>query len=112
MLLQEAVGDCLVPNLTTDILARGFAIPLITPADAPAFGLATTTAPTTASALVQYALRSSLARYTPPLSNTVPTMDNGVHSDLVFLPNSGQQVVTFLGTGRIEQTCTGSCDPD
>ena len=62
--------------------------------------------------MVQYAITSSLARYSPPRDNTVPTMDNGVHSDLVYLPNTGRQVLTFLETGRIEQTCAGSCDPD
>jgi hypothetical protein len=112
VLVQEAVGDCLVPNVTTDILARGFGLPVITPADAPAFGLRTATSPSSESALVQYAITPSLARYSPPRDNTVPSMDNNVHSDLVYLPNTGQQVVTFLGTGRIEQTCTGSCDPD
>ena len=64
------------------------------------------------SALAQYAITSSLARFTPPTNNTVPVMDNGVHSDLVSLPNVAEQVVTFLESGRIEQTCTGSCDPD
>ena len=112
VLLQEAVGDCLVPNITTDILARGFDVPLVTPADAPPFGLRTVTSPSTGSAVVQYAITSSLARYSPPRDNTVPTMDNGVHSDLVYLPNTGRQVLTFLETGRIEQTCAGSCDPD
>lgn len=112
VLLQEAIGDCLVPNITTDILARAFDIPLITPGAATPFGLRTATSPSAESAMVQYAITPSLARYTPPLNNTVPAMDNDVHSDLVFLPNAERQVVTFLESGRIEQTCAGSCDPD
>jgi len=112
VMLQEAVGDCLVPNITTDILARAFGIPLITPGAATPFGLRTSTSPSTESAMVQYAITPSLTRYTPPLSNTVPVMDNNVHSDLMFLPNAERQVVTFLESGRIEQSCTGSCDPD
>lgn len=112
VLLQEAVGDCLVPNLTTDILARAFGIPLVTPAAAPPFGIRTITAPTTGSAVVQYSLPANLARYTPPQDNTVPARDNDVHSDIPYLPNSGRQLTTFLSTGRIEQTCDGVCDPD
>lgn len=112
VLVQEAIGDCLVPNVTTDILSRAFGLPVVTPAVAAPFGLRTVSGPLMESALTQYAITRSLTRFTPPLDNTVPAMDNEVHSDLVSLPNVKDQVVTFLESGRVEQTCTGSCDPD
>lgn len=112
VLVQEAMGDCLVPNVTTDILSRAFGLPVVTPAVAAPYGLRTATAPLMESALTQFAITPSLTRFTPPLDNTVPAMDNGVHSDMVSLPNASDQVVTFLESGRVEQTCTGSCDPD
>lgn len=112
ILVQESLGDCLVPNVTTDILARAFGFPVMTPAPAAPFGLRTVTSPVTESVVAQYAISRSLARYTPGLDNTVPTMDNEVHSDLPSLPNVQDQIVRFMETGRIEQTCTGTCDPD
>ncbi len=112
VLLQEGIGDCLVPNVTTDLLARAFGASALTPSTSAAYGLPTVTAPATTSVVAQYATPTSLARYTPPTDNTVPAMDNGVHSDTVTLPNVLHQVATFLETGRIEQYCTGICDPD
>jgi len=48
----------------------------------------------------------------PPDDNTPPLTDNGVHSDMVFLPHVMDQVKHFLATGEIVQYCDGPCDPD
>jgi hypothetical protein len=112
VILQEAIGDCQVPNISTRILARAFGVRQLTPAVEPVFGLAAVTSPGTASALAQYALPDSLARYTPPDTNVIPARDNNTHSDSVSLASALAQVRALLETGSVEQRCTGACDPD
>jgi hypothetical protein len=112
LLIQEAIGDCEVPNLSTEILARAFGVRQLTPAVVPIFGLVPTPTPTEEDALAQYELTDHLMSYTPPDTNTIPAMDNNTHSDSVALPQALQQVTDFLGTGTIVQHCTGACDPD
>jgi hypothetical protein len=47
----------------------------------------------------------------PPLSNTPPTFNNRAHGS-TGVPTAGQQIDAFLRPGgRIEQFCTGTCDP-
>jgi hypothetical protein len=47
----------------------------------------------------------------PPLSNTPPTFNNRAHGS-TGVPTAGQQIDAFLrSNGRIEQFCSGPCDP-
>ncbi len=112
VIIQEAIGDCQVPNLTTDILARGIGLSQLTPAVSAVHGLPPVSSPTTKSALAQYALSDQLAKYTPPAENLVPQQDNGVHSDMVFLPNVQAQIVDLLMKGDVVQHCKAACTPD
>lgn len=112
VIVQESMGDCLVPNLTTDMLARSIGLSQLTPAVAPVHGLAPLTSPTTSSVLAQYALLDHLAKYTPPAENLVPQQDNNVHSDMVFLPNVLAQVVDLFKTGTVIQHCEAACTPN
>src|SRR5262249_6592482 len=77
--LQEAIGDCQVPNLTTEILARTLGVHQLTPALHPIWGVDAVTGPTTNSVVAQFALTQDLMNYTPPDTDVLPTMDNGVH---------------------------------
>jgi hypothetical protein len=112
VLVQESIGDCLVPNQATEMLARALGVPQLTPAVATIFGLSAVTSPAEGSALTQFALTPQLRGYTPPETNTVPSRDNGVHADMVGLSRVIDQVGTFLSEGRVEQRCDGACDPD
>jgi hypothetical protein len=112
VVLQEAIGDCQVPNISTRMLARAFGVRQLTPAVEPVYGLMPTTSPGTASALAQYELPASLMRYSAPDTNLVPTMDNNTHSDSVSLPAALAQVRALLATGSVEQACMGTCNPD
>ncbi len=112
VVLQEAIGDCQVPNVTTRMLARAFGVGQLTPAVEPAFGLTSVTAPSTMSALAQYELPDHLRRYTPPDTGLVPTMDNDTHSDSVSLPSALAQVRALLERGSVIQECNGTCNPD
>ncbi len=112
VVLQEAIGDCQVPNLSTRMLARALGVGQLVPAVDPVFGLAPVTSPADESALAQYELPEALARYSPPETNLVPSMDNGTHSDAVGLTAALDQVRALMTTGRVVQSCTGSCNPD
>jgi hypothetical protein len=113
IILQEAIGDCQVPNLTTRILARAFGARQLVPAVEPTFGLMPVTSLDGPGAvLAQYALPDRLRRYTPPDTNTIPREDNGTHSNAVSEPAALAQVRALVSTGAIVQRCDGTCDPD
>jgi len=111
VVIQESIADCQVPNLTTELLARAYGVPEVTPDIVPIFGLATISTPTTKSALSQFKLTSDVAKYTPPTSNVTPTTDNGAHFDLAFQAPVLAEVATLLTTGSIVQSCGdgGAC---
>jgi hypothetical protein len=113
VILQESIDDCQVPNLTTEMLARAYGVPQLTPDVTPNYGLSTVTSPTTTSALAQFTLSSDVAKYVPPLSNVTPAMDNGAHFDLAFTAQALSEVITLFNTGSIDQVCgdggVGSC---
>lgn len=54
VLWQESIGDEQVPNLTTELMARGVGATLVTPSVTTPWGLETSALPVTAPALVQY----------------------------------------------------------
>ncbi|NLH50632.1 MAG: hypothetical protein GX444_18810 [Myxococcales bacterium] len=113
VLLQEAIGDCEVPNLTTEMLSRSIGVELMTPSIHPVFGLDEVTSPVTAGGiLTQYDLVDLTQQYMPPESNIPPEVDNGVHTDMCFQTNVLEQVATFTQTGQVVQYCAGPCDPD
>ena len=113
LILQEAIGDCQVPNFSSRILSRAFGARQLTPGIETVFGLDATTAPTNAAAaLAQIALPDHLRRYTPPDTNLIPTMDNGTHSDAVSTPAAYAQLRALFRDGAITHPCNGACDPD
>ena len=112
VVLQEAIGDCQVPNVATRILARAMGIAQLGPVHEPIFGLEIVEGPTTRPVVSQFAMPENLERYTPLNTNVVPTEDNGTHSDGVRLDSAIDQVMELIDTGTIEQFCDGPCDPD
>ncbi|MBI5527815.1 MAG: hypothetical protein HY897_15910 [Deltaproteobacteria bacterium] len=112
VVIQESIGDCQVPNLTTEMLARAIGLSAMTPGDSVIFGLPQIASPFSGSAIVQYHLKEQTAKYMPPDDNTMPTAENNVHSDMCWQPNVLEQVRSFLSTGEVTQTCDGPCDPE
>lgn len=113
LILQEAIGDCQVPNHASRILARAFGARQLNPSTELVFGLTPATSPVEApAALAQIALPAQLRRYTPPDTNTIPTTDNGTHSDAVSTPAAYNQLRALFRDGTIVQSCMGACDPD
>jgi hypothetical protein len=112
VVLQEAVGDCQVPNLVTRILAHRIGAKQLSPLAEPAFGVEPVSAPAQGAVLAQFVMPERLADYTPPDEPIVPEKDNGVHSDAIVLPAAVAQVLDLLATGQITHPCDGVCDPD
>ena len=109
VIIQESIDDCQVPNLTTEMLARAYGVPQVTPDLVPIFGLTTVTSPTTGSALSQFELSADVAKYVPPMSNVLPTQDNGAHFDLAFRPPVLGEVAALFTADHIVQSCDGGC---
>ena len=112
LLIQEAIGDCQVPNLATDTLARALGAAHLEEAPAPIYGLSTVSGPTRAVALTQYVMPERIASYLPPDENTIPTQNNGTHSAIIDETPSLLQAVGLVLTGESSHPCTGPCDPD
>ncbi len=112
VVLQEAIGDCQVPNMSTDLLARTLGASHLEQATDPVFGLETISGPTTAPSLVQIRVPENLDSYFPPDQNTVPEIDNGVHNDAVLTEVMFGQAGHLFQYGEIVHPCDGVCDPD
>lgn len=111
IVLQEAIGDSQVPNMTTEVLARGMGVKLMTPSVTPVFGLEEVTSPANASVLAQYRL-PNFDQPAPPLNNTPPADDNGVHYEMNFLSNVHAQIADLFLKSEVVQHCDKECDPD
>lgn len=109
--LQTAIGDSQVPNITTDILARAMGIKQMVPAVYDVFGLEQAQSPTTDSVLAQYRMEN-FDDPAPPKENLPPEADNQVHHGMNFLPNVHQQIFTLWLQGEVRQFCDGACDPE
>jgi pimeloyl-ACP methyl ester carboxylesterase len=112
LLMQEAIGDCLIPNMSTELLARALGVSLLEPAFRTPAGFDTLNAPTNEPVMVQYLMPDRVEANPPPDGNLAPTTDNGVHYYVVFLSNVFQQVTHFLETGETISVCEGVCDPE
>jgi len=113
VLVQEAIGDCEVPNLATEILVRTVGASHLETAIDPIYGVDTVSAPLSDDvALTQILLPDSVAEYMPPEQNTIPTQNNNVHSDAITTDVAMSQVLTLVETGTVVNPCDGACDPD
>jgi hypothetical protein len=112
VVLQEAIGDCQVANITTDLLSRTIGASHLVESTDPVYGLETVDAPYTGIALTQIRVQSSLDAYFPPDENTTPIMDNGVHNSAVLRDTIFNQIEVLFETGELIHPCEGACDPD
>jgi len=112
VVLQEAIGDVQVPNVSTDLLARAMGAHHLDEAPYPVVGIDTLTGPTSGPALSQYILPDAIAAYMPPETNTTPTEENGVHGDAPTTQVAFDQMFALMSTGQAVHTCDGVCDPD
>jgi len=113
VVIQEAYGDCQVPNLSTEMLARQVGLLAMVPSITDVYGLYTVNSPSTISALTQYNLLADTGQYMPPQSNVPPAEDNGAHFNMPQTPNALAQTSELLLNSQIVQYCNGGpCDLD
>lgn len=104
VLLQIAKEDPSVHNQVSHMLARAIDAPLLTPAVRSIWGLPTATYPQVGSGVVEFdfALADDDTPQTPPALN-------GSHGWLRAVPEAQQQMMRFLRTGEITDTCPAPC---
>ena len=111
VVVQEAIGDCEVPNIATDLLVRSMGAVQLGPPTDPVFGLEEVEGPVRVPALTQIRVPEALEDYFPPDTNTIPEGNNGVHNSAVLQEATFAQIAHLFTTGEIIHPCTGPCDP-
>ncbi len=116
--MYEAIGDCLVSNLSTEMVVRTMGLKVIGPSLKQPWGMEVTTDPQQNALTIYDEHRMPL----PPTTNVPPTTDNGTHSGVNKRAAVLRQVHDFLLQGTIANQClqgdtpspcdcaTGVCD--
>jgi len=117
ILIWYSVGDCLVTNTATEMIARTMGLDMLSPTVKQVWGM-----PAKAGPLVNgITLYDEHPTPLPPETNVPPTSDNGTHSGVNRNPSALRQVEKFLLQNTVVQTCggdspapcdcsTGACD--
>ena len=119
ILMWYSMGDCLVSNITTELIARTMGIDLLAPAVKTVWGMQAKSTPLTNAINVFNDHPTPL----PPDTNVSPVEDNGTHSGINQKPAALRMVEKFLlestvapgcqDAGGTPQPCdcaTGACD--
>jgi len=109
IMIQESMEDCLVPNMTTEMLGRAIGVKQMLPTQSTPYGFTTTDAPSSEPVMVQYYLANQIAGYVPPKENIPAPQDNRTHDRLPTLPDVVSQVKHFLDTGEVSWFCDDVC---
>ena len=105
ILVQEAIDDAQVSNVSTRVLVRTIGLPGLD-LEHPVFGVTELPGPLP-SAYTQWDVHPLPA---PPPGNTPPDQDNGAHDAVRKLALVEAQLAAFFSpTGQVTQTCTGPC---
>jgi pimeloyl-ACP methyl ester carboxylesterase len=106
VLFQMGVHDSQVANIATEIEVRTLGIPALAASALPLFQVPQMVAPIAGSAFVPY----DVSAVPEPLTNTAPTVDNGVHEAVRLLDAAQQQINAFLQpNGTVQDFCGGPC---
>jgi pimeloyl-ACP methyl ester carboxylesterase len=99
-----SVGDCLVSNISTEIVARTMGLDMLAPSVKEVWGM-----PAKAGPLVNgITLYDEHPTPLPSDLNIPPANDNGTHSGVNRNPSALRQVYQFLLQDGVVQTCGGS----
>jgi hypothetical protein len=104
ILIWYAMGDCLVTNIATEMIARTMGIDLLAPAVKTVWGMPPKEGPLVNGVNVYDEHRMPV----PSDYNIPPAEDNGTHSGVNRNPSALRQVEQFLLQDQIIQTCGGA----
>jgi hypothetical protein len=99
--MYEALGDCLVTHLSTEMVARTMGIPVTGPSLYVPFGMQEQLGEGT-SGLTIY---DEHPEYVPPATNIPPSEDNGTHGGVNKRDAVQRQVEAFLREGILRHEC-------
>ena len=115
VLMWYALGDCLVTNIATEMVAREMGIPVLAPSVKSPWQLPPQDGPLQSGVTIYDEHPTPL----PPPTNQPPSEDNGTHGGVNRNPAALRQVEQFLLQDRIVPTCmmdstpvACDCDPD
>lgn len=110
VLEMYGIGDTQVPNIGSEIHARSMGLPLLTPSvEDGLYGMESRTFPVEGSGTVVYDLGIDPSFY----ADAEPVEEgNIVHEGVRRVPEAVAQIRTFLGEGKIVDTCDGPCTLD
>ncbi|KIG19221.1 hypothetical protein DB30_04686 [Enhygromyxa salina] len=108
VIMLGAIGDHLVTNFGTHVMARELGIPQLNPAVRPLFGIDQVEQPYSGSVFIEY----DFGLPPIPITNVPMTQGSDPHGALADVPNAILTVEQFLRTGVVENFCNGTCDPD
>lgn len=109
IMLVEALGDCQVPNISTEMMARTYGLTMRAPGIYDVPGVPNNFDTFTGSALV---LEDTGRRPLAPSNNVPPEDDTGAHGASADSPAIQEMIRTFMRTGEVVHTCDGPCDPE
>lgn len=101
ILIWYTIGDCLVTNIATEIIAREMGIKILAPSVKEPWHLPATPGPLTSGVNIYNAHPTPL----PPDTNQPPTEDNGTHSGINKKPPALRQIKDFLFQNQIVPEC-------
>ena len=115
ILMWYSLGDCLVTNISTEMIAREMGIKVLAPSVKSPWGLAPVAGPL-ASGVTIYDEHPTPF---PPDTNQPPSEDNGTHSGVNRNPAALRQVEQFLLQNQVVNECKSgvdvvpcNCNPD
>lgn len=106
--MLSALGDHLVSNRGSLVMARSIGLPQLEPKVLPRFGLPSITGPTTGGAWLE--IDYGLAPV--PVGNLPARDGSDPHGEPFGEPVVQAMVYDFLSTGVIDNLCTETCDPN
>lgn len=101
ILMWYTLGDCLVTNISTEVIAREMGISVIGPSVKEPWHLPPVTTPLTSGVTIYNAHPTPL----PPETNQPPSEDNGTHSGINKKPPALRQVYQFLLQNQVVDEC-------
>ncbi|HUJ60362.1 MAG TPA: hypothetical protein VLX92_17795 [Kofleriaceae bacterium] len=101
VLMWYAIGDCLVTNIATEMVARTMGITMLAPSVKSPWGLTPVDGPLSDGIVVLDDHPTPL----PPDTNVPPATDNGVHEHINYLPAPLRFANDFMFDDTIKQEC-------